>query len=80
MTPDQILAAGIIHICTPGRHVGWDHDIQADLDERDAADLAAADADFGTDEWRRACIRRIGAETRIGTALGIGHRTRIVRW
>ncbi|MEU8920387.1 hypothetical protein AB0D10_05525 [Kitasatospora sp. NPDC048545] len=71
MTPAQILAFGIVHVCTPGPTGGWDHDIQSDLDLRDEWHHATLAAEFGSDEWCWARHKRHSAETRIATALGI---------
>ncbi|MFB7672914.1 hypothetical protein ACFC26_16050 [Kitasatospora purpeofusca] len=74
VTPAQILAVGLVHLLTPGPPPGWPHRIQSNLDERDAAHHDVTAAEYGSDEWLDACIRRRAAETRIATALGLPQR------
>ncbi|MEU4296417.1 hypothetical protein [Kitasatospora aureofaciens] len=74
MTATQILAAAIVHICTPGPHDGWDHDIQELLDQRDAAAVAEKATEWGSRENREAAVARIGAECRIARALDVPAR------
>ncbi|MFD7413507.1 hypothetical protein [Kitasatospora purpeofusca] len=70
-TPMQILAVGLMHLLTPGPPPGWPHHIQTDLDRRDAANHDQQAAEFGSDAWLDALLRRRSAETRLATALGV---------
>lgn len=74
VTATQILAVGIAILCDPSPRAGWDHDIQADLDRRDAAHRAMGTAEFGSDEWQTARRQRRAAEIRIGSAFGLAYR------
>jgi hypothetical protein len=71
MTARQIIAAGIVHLCTPSPQTDWAHDIQTSLDQRDFWHHAAMEADPGLDGRRIALWHRRAAEIRIGTALGV---------
>jgi hypothetical protein len=74
VTTTQILAIGLAHLCTPGPQSGWPYRIQDDLDRRDAAHRDMTAAEYGSDTWRDAQIRRIGAECRLATALHVPPR------
>jgi hypothetical protein len=67
----QIIAAGLVHLCTPGPQSGWPHRVQDDLDARDAAAEAERTAEYGTDNWRAAYAKRLGAETRLAIAFDL---------
>ena len=70
MTALQILAAGLIHLCTPGPQAGWCYAIQDQLDrhEQALADLAAATT---ADAWWDAHADRIAAESRLARLLDV---------
>lgn len=74
MTATQIIAAGLIHLCTPGPQTGWPHAVQAELDARDEAARAEQAAVYGSPGWLAAHVARVGAETRICRLLDVPAR------
>ncbi|MGW4648087.1 hypothetical protein [Kitasatospora sp. NPDC004289] len=74
MTATEILAAGLVHLCTPGPQTGWPHRVQDLLDERETAAQAERAAEYGTPAWLHANAARIAAETRLAQLLNVPPR------
>lgn len=74
MTAAQIIAAGLIHLCTPGPQTGWPHAVQAELDARDEAASVERSAEYGSRQWLYARASRVGAEARLAVLLDVPAR------
>ncbi|MFE6868352.1 hypothetical protein ACFVFS_17520 [Kitasatospora sp. NPDC057692] len=74
MTATQILAAGLLHLLTPGPQTGWPHRIQQLLDDRDTAATLEAAAEWGSREHWQARASRVAAECGLARALHVPAR------
>jgi hypothetical protein len=70
VTALRILAAGLVHLCTPGPQDGWPYRVQDELDrhEQALADLATATT---AHTWWDANLSRIAAEHQLARLLNV---------
>lgn len=70
MTATEILATGLVHLCTPGPQTGWPYAVQQELDAHDEAVEALTAADC-QQTWWDANDRRVAAEARLAHLLEV---------